>query len=798
MAGIYPRQKISEKEKTPQWYKESADYFIDQSSFYSGDRYELILLYQAAAGIVDSSAYKYVLNPYDSKEENLRKYPAQLRNYDIITPLIGLYIGEKGLKPFNHTVICVNSDAPNKYKEAIDKSFMGIMAQELVNRLNQQGVPTGVDTKKVPPLEQVIEEYTNNYNDKRAQFGQEAIDYIKYDLDLKDKYQEALYDWIVTDRCYTYKDIYKNDLVHEIVPPLEMWHGTSNTGYVEDSNWAMRRTRYNVNMVIDKFHEVLLDGTGKNPDGTQENDEITMLESEFNSGNQVVSTTFTPPINNIDKVSSSSTNSNFSAGGLMDVFHIVWKGFKKVGILKYNDELGQEQELEVDETYILNPENGDIEITWEWQNQVHETYRIGQTMYKYCRPLIAQRNELSNTSDCKLPYNGRIGYFERSRTASIVKQLLPYQVLYNIYHFRAELTLARNKDKIMLMPKGLIPAGWDEAKFLYFAEATGLAFFDETKPNAQMVLNAIKGIDMGLGTYVEQMRNLLSSLKAEAWDSVGMNRQRYGDVKASDGKSTTEQATTRSAIISAEMFRRFEKFEDSDLQGLLDYSKLAWINGKKGMYVNSDGRRAFLEVNPDQHLESDYGIFSTGQDDELEKLQRAKEYAFGWAQKGSSPASTVLEVLDSNNMSKLKDYVRKMEKAESDLVDSRQQAQEASAERIQQMKSAEKHEDNETKVTVANIMAKNATDNLHLQAEYDKENLGVEPPPDTSEEVKQKYNDYILSLQEEDRKKSELGLKSAVETSKTRLGEAALQLKDKDINAKLQIAKENKNKYDKK
>ena len=66
------------------------------------------------------------------------------------------------------------------------------------------------------------------------------------------------------------------------------------------------------------------------------------------------------------------------------------------------------------------------------------------------------------------------------------------------------------------MPIGLIPKDWSPDKFLWFAETTGVAWFDETKPNAAQVLNALKSIDLGLGNYVEQIRNLLGEIKNEA------------------------------------------------------------------------------------------------------------------------------------------------------------------------------------------------------------------------------------------------------------------------------------------
>jgi hypothetical protein len=350
----------------------------------------------------------------------------------------------------------------------------------------------------------------------------------------------------------------------------------------------------------------------------------------------------------------------------------------------------------------------------------------------------------------------------------------------------------------MLMPKGLLPEGWDTSKFLYFAEATGIAFFDETKPNAAAVLNAIRGIDMGLGNYVAQMRDLMSGIKAEAWEAVGMNRQKYGDIKASDGKGNTDQAVLRSSIITAEMFRRFQRFEESDMQGLLDYSKFAWINGKKGMYINSNGRKALLDVDPEQHLESDYGVFAVDSADEAAKLQQAKQYAFGWAQKGATPASVVLEVLDSNNMAQLKEFVKKAEEIEKQYQTQIQQAQQQHEQIVEDKKISINRENNATKIEVAHIMTDGAiaVKNIGAQNELDKINAQPEEEGSGDSDIDKAYNDHLDKIAEDDRKRQELGLKGAAESGKRRLGEAQIAVKREDIKSKEKIAKTNKNKYD--
>lgn len=787
MAGILPRQKLSNKEKTPEWFKNNIDFRVDQAMYYSDDRYEIIQLYKAAMGEIDATAYKYVLNPYNSTSENLRNYPAQLRNYDIITPIINLFLGEKAERPLNHQVIVINADAPSINKDNQDKEFMGVLAQRYVNALNESGVKTGVPSQEVPEFKDVLEKYKVNADDKRAIFGQEAVDYLKYTLNLKDTYQTAFYDWIVTGRCYSFKDVYKNDVQHEICPVLECWHGSTRTGFVEDAEWFVRKNRFSLSNCIDRFHEVL--------SSTPDNDEVKGLEDKFINGNDVSGSvlTNTPNLDNI--TTSGNQVGSFNPQGLIDVFHVCWKGFKEIGFLKYTDQFGIEQEMEVDEEYVLDKLHGDISIEKRWISVVYQGYRIGgiDGLYKYMEELPVQREDMNNTSLVKLPYNGRVGYSERNKINSIVKQILPYQALINIYHFRGELTLAKSKDKIMLMPIGLIPDSMGSGKdgmeqFLYFAESTGLAFFDETKPNATAVLNAIRGIDMGLGTYVSQMRELIRDIKAEAWEAIGMNRQRYGDVNSSDGKSVNEQAQLRSATISREMCRRFERFQESDMDGLLDYSRYAWVNGKKGMYINSEGQRAFLEVNPDEHLGTNYKLFINDGIEEHQKLQMAKDYSFGWAQKAGVKPSVVLEVLDANNMSKIKNFVMRSEAIQEAMENARIQSEQQNSQALQDKQDAINKAKLDTEIQKSTISADASIQVAEINAGAKASGISQQAPEDNSQEIQKDYNAYLESVRAGDLEKQKLALGSLAQAAETRLKEAELMLKDKEIKSKEKIA----------
>jgi len=221
---------------------------------------------------------------------------------------------------------------------------------------------------------------------------------------------------------------------------------------------------------------------------------------------------------------------------------------------------------------------------------------------------------------------------------------------------------------------------------------------DETADTANLALQGLKILDKSLSNYINELYNIMNQLKTEWWENIGMNRQRFGDIKASDGKGVSEQAIVRSAVISEELNRKFEKFEEKDYAGLLDLSKIAYIKGKKAKYINSNDREAFLKLNADNAIylaETNFSVFVRNSSKENEKNQLMKQYAFAMAQ-NSGKAMKWLELIDSENTVKTKEVLRKIE-FEEDLQQQQNFEQEQETKKyIQDSQTKIKQEENET------------------------------------------------------------------------------------------------------
>jgi len=141
-----PKQKIALSKKNDQWFKDSMKALINETSFASGKNSELFDFYNAYNGHLDTSKYDYVTSPF-GKQTTKRGYPAKLRSYNIIKPIVDLLLGEKSKRSANYQVLCHNRDVTSLKQDDEYKATLNYLKQRYVNELNQQGVQTGMPSR---------------------------------------------------------------------------------------------------------------------------------------------------------------------------------------------------------------------------------------------------------------------------------------------------------------------------------------------------------------------------------------------------------------------------------------------------------------------------------------------------------------------------------------------------------------------------------------------------------------------------------------------------------------------------
>jgi len=649
-----PKQRIPLSQKDEKWRKDCVDAFINLSKFgISERRAYLRSLYDYYNGVIDEEDYNYVLKPYGKTRKN---FPTKLRNYPIIKPIIDLLLGEKSKRPLEYSVTIQNADAISQKEEQLQNLLLNNIRTQFLNELIKQGQVEG-EQQEVPLPKQIQEEFNRSYVDSRAIRGQYSLNYIMSQQEIYDKFQKQWFHFLVAGECYSHKGVRRNEPFYEVINPLDVdFDKDPDIDFVEDGDWAIIRKFSHASTIIDAYGEFLSD------------EQILELESPTHTSAEAYL---------LYRAEASGADDNIYRNRLIEIVTVYWKSRKRIGFLNYIDpNTGTQEVKEVDETFKLTKEmkeQTNATLEWEWVNEVWEGIRIDRRFYIKMNPLAIQRTSMDNPSICKLPINGRKYSDINSQPISLVSLGIPYQLNYNIYKYRMELAIARSKDIIAQFDINMIPKNWDMDKFMYFVEGTGIAWVDYNKEGIQLSPQHQSVLDMSIKT-ISQYLTLLESIMVE-WEKLsGVNRQRQGSMGTYEGKGTSQQAIVQSSHITEDLFRKFSNFEQRELQGLIDYSKVAWINGKKGMFVMPDNTLAELEVDGLGHLETEYGIFVSDAGKDVEKLQAIRGFAQAAVQNGL-PMSAAISIFESDSFPQIKDKIRQAEKAQEELNKAQQEAQ---------------------------------------------------------------------------------------------------------------------------
>lgn len=796
----FPQQKVSGTIKSKaEWYTNCIDYVID-TGLAMNDRTEDEIKLRILRGDIPNSFYKKTLNPYNATNEKYQRFPATMRNLDIMSDIIRRYVSEyfKGVHEFivgaNNPDIVINKNA--KLKEKIGELAQQAFQQEFekayqqaVQQAQQQGQdPNTINPQdSMPDPEQFIKEFNEKYIDDESKQGQDMLDYIRSITQDNIIYLSAFFNFVSLGECFSYCDVRGSNIVKENVPVLEAYPIPNGNYFVEDHDMFARKMMLSYQQIMDMFEDNLDDKDKAFLETYYSRQSahggITRLTyNQYFETYPDVCEKFNKEERELfkrDPINVYDVNTN-----LYEVWHVVWRGEAKRGILTYINELGLTTTRVVDEGYTLNKETGDISIEWTYEPQVYEGYRIG-TRYTAIYPIKAR--PIAFNRGGKLPYNGIMEVLPMMGKFSIIKLITPYQIMRNIFAYHREMVIAKNKMLILLLPESLIASNTEDK--IYKMAADGVLLVDDTEDaNSQKMAN-IRLLNADLGSYITELTNLMEATKLEAREMVDMNVQRYGDIAQSAGAATTQEAITRSSMGMVILVQMFDEFRKADYNRDLDYCKLAYIDGLDTSYWNELGQKKYISLDVDTFINSDYSTTVRNDSKELDKVQQLRQWAFSAAQNGD--LDMALAAITGDNVSQIKATVQK-------FTELKKQHEE----QMQQTEQMLKQEEIQNKLR--EIEAKGEQDRLTEQLKYQYE-------------LQLKYIDVDMSLlgQEGTDDGSEKRLAALAEQNKTNIEQQKLQLareqmyadsyskaadrqvKREDIKTKLQIAKTNKNKYDK-
>lgn len=796
----FPQQRVSGSEKQKaEWYANCIDYIID-AGLAANDRSEDETMLSIQRGMIPDDFYKKTLNPYNSAKEKYTRFPATMRNLDIMNDIIRRYVSEyfKGIHEFivgaNNPEIVLNKEAKLKEKvlQLAEQAFQQKFEQEYQAAV-QQAQANGQDPRQInpqdvmPDIEQFIAQFNEEYIDNESKQAQEVLNYIRSMTEDNIIYLGCFFDYVTLGECFSYTEIKGNKLIKERVPVLEAYPVPNSNFFVEDHDMFARRMWMSYQQIVDTFDESLTDKDRKFLETYYAKDNstgsVTMLPySQLFEAYPDVCGKFTKEERELfkkDPVRVSEVNNN-----LYEVWHVVWRGEAKRGILTYINEIGLQTTRIVEEDYKLNKEAGDISIEWEYEPQVYEGYRIG---HRYTSIYPIKARPIPFNRDGKLPYNGIMEILPFMGKFSIIKLITPYQIMRNIFAYHREMVIAKNKLLILMLPESLIASDTEDK--LYKMAADGILLVDDEDDASGIKMQQVRMLNASMGDYITQITNLMEATKQEAREMVDMNMQRYGDIAQSAGAATTQEAITRSSMGMVVLVQMFDEFRKHDYNRDIDYAKLAYIDGLDTTYWDILGNKKFLSLDVNSFVNSDCSTTVRNDAKEQDKVQQLRQWAFSAAQNGD--LDMAIAAISGDNVSQIKATVQK-------FMDIKRQHEKDMQQAEQMLKQAD------IEAKLQEIAAKGEQDRLTEQLKYQYE-------------LQLKYIDVDMSMLSSPVEGSDADarLKELAETNKANIEREKInlarqqmqadlyskaadrQVKREDIASKERIAKTNKNKYDK-
>lgn len=797
VSRIFPSQKLPFSKKGETWGKEciegGIELCINSDNRIRQYYHNKVKNYDLYNDIIDLKDVEAVCSPLGF---DMNTFPAKMQNYPLCNPKIKLLLGEEMKRRFEWKVICTNPNVISQKEKAMMDEVMTLLQEEIAagetdeNKLKQK-------------LSSIQSYYKYDFQDATAKMASSLLNYFYKQQNLQHKFNRGFEDALVAG-----EEIYRIDIVQgepkvTKCNPLNVFvYGNGLSNEIDDADLIVEMGYHSFGAVVDEFHDELTDNQVKTLEEEVKKISGVGSASYTNKTGTVNYKNFFPTLRSdmfFDEAIDSSTNilmnsfHHYDANGNILVMRVTWKSKRKVGKLKYFDQMtGEQLERFVDERYKLDPLMGET-IEWLWINEYWEGIRIGKDIYVRVQPKPVQFRTMNNPSICKSGYVGTIYNVNESKGRSLYDQMKPYQYLYNIFMYRAELGFARFKFPIYEVNLSLIPDGWEPEKWLQYAEAIGYAFvdpFNEAKKGAATGQLAGHFNQFGsrvmeskaVGDYIQSNISMLQYIEKQIGTISGVSEQRQGQIETKELVGNVERAVSQSSHITEPWFTVHENTKLRVLSALLETAKYCLRNetDKRLFYILDDLSIKMAKVDGSQLSSSDFDIFITHSSKYIEFEQAVKQLAHAAMQNQMIGFKEVIQIYQANSiydMGKIMENSEEQkrlqaEEAEANKREHEKQMQEQilAAQQEQQQRELENRED----VQMHEILK------IRIQGEEDRQTKILEKSLETPES---NLEDIQLKMAEFDLKKQKMI--EEIELKRKKQEEDSQKLEsDKELNMK--------------
>ena len=537
----------------------------------------------------------------------------------------------------------------------------------------------------------------------------------------------------------------------------------------------------------------------------------------------------------------------FGDGNLMRVSTIYWKTQRKIGHLtkiEFDGEVTQEivdetfkvTEKPVYDTSIFKNKTKDTllqgeHLDWIWINEIWGGVKVGPNvpaMWKSStsseiNPIYLGINRTKpgrlpfqfkgNNSlyGCKLPVEGRVFSDRNTRSTSLVDLMKAYQVGYNMVNNQIADILIDELGTVIMFDQNALPRhsmGEDWGKNNYAKAYVAMKDFqmlplDTSITNTENAVNFqhYQTLNMEQTSRLMSRIQLANYFKQQCFDAIGINPQRLGGPVAAETATGVMNAMQQSYAQTEIYFvQHSDQLMPRVHQMRTDLAQFYYSTNPsvRLSYISTEAEKVNFTINGTDLLLRDFNVFATTKTNHRAILEQLKQMALTNNTTGASiyelgnivKADSIGEVTDILKDSEARVNAQRQEEMQQQrqMQEQQLQAQAQEAQMKVQMEQEEAEKNRQKDITVAEIRA-----------------AGYGAGVDVNENKINDYQDALKDIQQTTQYREQMNMKREEMVSKSSTESQKLQVERERIAAQTQIAKtqldiaiQNKNKYDSK
>ena len=545
-------------------------------------------------------------------------------------------------------------------------------------------------------------------------------------------------------------------------------------------------------------------------------------------------------------MSDSEDLQDYGKSHMLRVSTIYWKSQRKVGHLTKITEEGEIIQEVIGENYKVSDKpmyNTSIykekskdnlifgeHIDWIWINEVWGGVKIGPN-----RPAFWGMNNPGGINPiylglsggkpgripfqfkgdatlygCKLPVEGCVFGDRNTRSTSLVDLMKPFQIGYNIVNNQIADILVDELGTVIMLDQNALPRhslgeDWGKnnlAKAYVAMKNFQMLPLDTSITNTENALNFQHYQVLNL----EQTNRLLSRIqlatyfKNQAFEVIGLNPQRMGATIAQQQTATGVEQAMNASYAQTEQY--FIQHSDNLMPRVhqMRTDLAQYYHSKRPsirlQYITGADEKVNFQMNGTDLLMRDLNIFCTTKTNSRAVMEQLKQLAINNNTTGAS-IYDLGNVIKSESIAELTGVLKSAEEKTNAQKQAEMQQQQQMQQEMLQSQERQKQMDLQFRAEQAELDRQNEITVAEIKS------AGYGATVDINENQQSDYQDALANIQKQENYQQTMNFKREQEVNKNSLNAQKLNLEQQKLQTQkeiadkqLQIAKENKNKFD--